>query len=263
MSAGDTLVEIEDAPVLTFGDFLHVYDQLDRSSTVLSLAVERRVSPAVQPTRVEIELELPRLLYDIGSQVPSTGTHASYTVRYGAGLFPLLFGLLGLAIALYRIDRRLAVFLAFPILYYNFYSSQKIFFEGNLMPVYPFLAILAGLAIADIGRRLEARVDRPGRLSAIQSATLVALMTALVLLFPIDMTGEERDGQHLPRDRRLRELEVVGVREQRGRRDDEEREANEATAPLTGVPESAAPEALCHRVDRRFLRVTPFNLALK
>ena len=122
------------------------------------------------------------------SGVDNWYTHASYTVRYGAGLFPLLFGLLGLAIALYRIDRRLAVFLAFPILYYNFYSSQKIFFEGNLMPVYPFLAILAGLAIADIGRRLEARVDRPGRLSAIQSATLVALMTALVLLFPIDMT---------------------------------------------------------------------------
>ena len=59
--AGDTIVEIEDARVLTFGDFLHVYDQLDRASTELSLTVERSASPAVQPTRVELELELPRL----------------------------------------------------------------------------------------------------------------------------------------------------------------------------------------------------------
>ena len=67
MLAGDTIVEIENVPVLTFGDFLHVYDQLDRSSTRLSLVVERRASPPVQPaqpvqaTRVELDLELPRL----------------------------------------------------------------------------------------------------------------------------------------------------------------------------------------------------------
>ena len=64
MLAGDIIVEIENVPVLTFGDFLHVYDQLDRSSTELSLAVERRARSGVQPvqaTRVELELELPRL----------------------------------------------------------------------------------------------------------------------------------------------------------------------------------------------------------
>ena len=36
-------------------------NQLDRASTELSLTVERSASPAVQPTRVELELELPRL----------------------------------------------------------------------------------------------------------------------------------------------------------------------------------------------------------
>ncbi len=61
MSAGDTIVAIEGTPVFTFGDFLHVYDQLDRASTEMSLAIERRASPAVQPTRVTLELELPRL----------------------------------------------------------------------------------------------------------------------------------------------------------------------------------------------------------
>ena len=44
-------------------------------------------------------------------------THASYTVRYGMGLLPFLFGLFGLTLALYRIDRRLVVFLAYPVLY--------------------------------------------------------------------------------------------------------------------------------------------------
>ena len=69
-------------------------------------------------------------------------THASYTVRYGMGLLPFLFGLFGLTLALYRIDRRMVVFLAYPVLYYSFYSSQRINFAGNLMPGYPFLAIL-------------------------------------------------------------------------------------------------------------------------
>jgi len=61
MLAGDTIVEIEDVPVLTFGDFLHVYDQLDRASAKLSLAVERRSSPASDATRVALEIDLPRL----------------------------------------------------------------------------------------------------------------------------------------------------------------------------------------------------------
>ena len=61
MSTGDTIVEIEGTPVLTFGDFLHVYDHVDRSSTELSLAVERRASPGGKATRVELELELPPL----------------------------------------------------------------------------------------------------------------------------------------------------------------------------------------------------------
>lgn len=55
MLAGDTIVVLANAPVLTFGDFLHVYDRLDRSSTELSLVVERGAS------RVELVLEMPRL----------------------------------------------------------------------------------------------------------------------------------------------------------------------------------------------------------
>lgn len=61
MLAGDAIVAIEGSPVLTFGDFLHVYDQLDRSSHELSLTVERRQSASARAARVELQLELPPL----------------------------------------------------------------------------------------------------------------------------------------------------------------------------------------------------------
>lgn len=52
--AGDKILAIENVPVLTFGDFLYIYDRVDRTSTELSLTVERQTS------RLELNLELPR-----------------------------------------------------------------------------------------------------------------------------------------------------------------------------------------------------------
>lgn len=54
MRAGDEIVAIEETPVLTFGDFLYIYDRVDRSSTELSLTVARGAG------RVDLEVELPR-----------------------------------------------------------------------------------------------------------------------------------------------------------------------------------------------------------
>jgi 4-amino-4-deoxy-L-arabinose transferase-like glycosyltransferase len=112
-------------------------------------------------------------------------THASYTVRYGAGLVPFLASLLGLAIALYRIDRRIAVFLLYPVLYYSFYSSQRVIFAGNLMPVYPFFAILAGLGLTETVAFLTGRVPR--RAGALRPVVLVAAVLAM-LAFPLSMS---------------------------------------------------------------------------
>jgi Dolichyl-phosphate-mannose-protein mannosyltransferase len=117
--------------------------------------------------------------------------HASYAVHYGAGLWVVLASLLGLAIALYRIDRRIAVFLIYPVVYYGFYSSQKINFAGNIVPVYPFFAILAGYGIAEsvtffsdaIERRVVPRLAR----SALKPLTLAAVMVP-VLWFPTSMS---------------------------------------------------------------------------
>ncbi|MGH9332579.1 MAG: ArnT family glycosyltransferase, partial [Vicinamibacteria bacterium] len=117
------------------------------------------------------------------SGVDNWYTHASYTVRYGAGLFPLLASLLGLAIALYRIDRRIAVFLTYPVLYYSFYSSQKIIFAGNLVPVYPFFAVLAGYGITEAASLLSTVLNRP-----FAGRAAFALLLVGVLWFPLSMT---------------------------------------------------------------------------
>ena len=139
-------------------------------------------------------------LYSYGFQglagaegVDNWRTHASYTVRYGAGRLPFLASLLGLATALYRIDRRLAVFLIYPVLYYSFYSSQRINFAGNLMPVYPFFAVLAGYgilaSITFVRGRLERRLVLPVgfRRWPLETLALVAAMV-FVLWFPTSMT---------------------------------------------------------------------------
>lgn len=124
--------------------------------------------------------------------VDNWAAHANYTINYGAGLLPFLACLVGLALALYRIDRRLAVFLAYPILYYSFYSAQRINFAGNLMPVYPFLAILAAYGIVEtivfLRDELQKRLrDRTIAVRPLETLALVGVLVA-VLWFPTSMT---------------------------------------------------------------------------
>ena len=115
--------------------------------------------------------------------------HASYTVRYGAGLWATLASFLGLAIALYRIDRRIAVFLTYPVLYYGFYSSQKIYFAGNLVPVYPFYAVLAAYGITEALSFASGLLHRRiGAFSPWLDRGALALVLLLVLWFPFSVT---------------------------------------------------------------------------
>ncbi len=117
-------------------------------------------------------------------------THARYAALYGTGILALLAGLGGLGLVLYRLERATAVFLTFPVLYYSFFSSQKIIFPGNLMPVYPFIAILAAYAIHQLASAsanlLQEKVKLPSQLSA-RPVLLTGLLVA-TLWFPIDMS---------------------------------------------------------------------------
>jgi hypothetical protein len=84
----------------------------------------------------------------------------------------------------------LVVFLTFPVLYYSFYSSQRIHFPGNLIPVYPFLAILAAYAIHELtsllANLLEKRVTFLSPLRA-EPVVVTGLLVA-TLWFPVNMT---------------------------------------------------------------------------
>ena len=82
-----------------------------------------------------------------GTGVDNWYHHARYAAIFGAGILAVLAALGGLALALYRIDTRLAVALSFPVIYASVASSQRVNWAGLFIPVYPFLAILAAYAI--------------------------------------------------------------------------------------------------------------------
>ncbi|HEV7498673.1 MAG TPA: glycosyltransferase family 39 protein, partial [Vicinamibacteria bacterium] len=136
----------------------------------------------------EIHLLLDQVAYDISTYayegregaegVDNWIGHAQYTSRYGAGYLAARAGLVGLALALYRIDAAKAVFLAFPVIYFGYYGAQRINFRGNLIPVYPFLAVAAAYAAVEA---LEWLARGIARVRPAQARVLVPLAAVVVL----------------------------------------------------------------------------------
>jgi len=108
--------------------------------------------------------------------------HAVYTSRFGMGYWATRAGVAGLALALYRMNARLAVLLIFPILYYAYYSAQTIPIRGNLIPVYPFLAVLAAYATVELLAWL--RRTRLGQRRLVLPA-VAAVLLSLMLVPPL------------------------------------------------------------------------------
>lgn len=106
-------------------------------------------------------------------------THASYTARFGAGLLPALFGLLGLTLLLRRLDAPTAIFLSFPIAHYAHYSSQKVNWPGNVIPVYAFLAVAAAYAVRE-AVPLLLRATRTKKAAKLEPFAVAALLLALM-----------------------------------------------------------------------------------
>lgn len=69
-------------------------------------------------------------------------------------------GLVGLLLAFMRHRRRDIVLVSFPLISYLQLSSYKVNFTRNLMPIIPFLAILAGLALVTILDKLFSLAQR-------------------------------------------------------------------------------------------------------
>jgi 4-amino-4-deoxy-L-arabinose transferase-like glycosyltransferase len=137
----------------------------------------------------EIHLFLDQVAYDISTYahegregaegVDNWASHGVWTSRYGAGYWASRAGLAGLALALYRIDAARAVFLSFPVLYFGYYGAQRINFRGNLLPVYPFLAVLAAYATVELlGWLQRTRLGRRRVVVAVAGAVLLGLLIA-------------------------------------------------------------------------------------
>lgn len=110
--------------------------------------------------------------------VDNWASHATYTYRYGAGILATLAAVSGLGLVLYRMSAALAVFVSFPILYYGYYSTQRINYRPNLLPIYPFVAMLAAYAFFELLRRAPSSAlgTRTLLVRAAKAAILVALL---------------------------------------------------------------------------------------
>ena len=110
--------------------------------------------------------------YGYTGQPGSSGTdnwlnHFRYMWLQGTGPVALLLGLTGLVLFLCALDPVRVVFLSLPIVYFAFYSTQRVNWSDNLMPLYPYLAVLAAHALATVARSLRpARFPSAGPLAA-------------------------------------------------------------------------------------------------
>jgi hypothetical protein len=101
--------------------------------------------------------------------------HLTSTLRYGVGLPVLVAGLLGFMLLLWR-DRRKGTLVAlFPVSYYLLLGSGYTVFARYMLPVVPFLCLMAGYALAEGARWIALRTRRPN-LSPIAATAGVALL---------------------------------------------------------------------------------------
>jgi hypothetical protein len=151
----------------------------------------------------EVHLFLDQVAHDISTYayegregaegVDNWANHAVYTSRYGAGWWATRAGVAGLVLALYRINPARAVFLTFPVLYYAYYGAQRINFRGNLIPVYPFLAVLAACAVVEgldwiRGTRLGQRRLVVPAIAAVLLGLMIVPPLRTAVRFNVDVT---------------------------------------------------------------------------
>ena len=140
-------------------------------------------------------IELPTFLDDLGfelhhyAQAGHAGAEGTnnlvyylrYLARQGLGPVLSLLTLAGVAVALVRRrPRPVSPVLLFPVVYLAALSTLKVNFTRNLVPLYPFLAILAGVAVGGAIRWLRSSRRFPRAASAAGALVLV-----LALLQPL------------------------------------------------------------------------------
>lgn len=114
---------------------------------------------------------------------------------WSSGLYPLgtLAAALGIAAVIARRDRAGLVLLGFTVPYLLVFLSQPQHFMRNLMPIFPCLALFAGIGIAVATARLWALLTRaqPARSAWPAALALTTLVVAWPLVKSVELTRFE------------------------------------------------------------------------
>ena len=169
--------------------------------------------------------------------------HLNWTLRYGLGVPLLAASLAGLIVAAREDWKRTMLLCAFPVAYYCMAGNYRWVFARYMVPVVPFLCLLAAVAIVWVGRHIMS--TRPGVPRALMTAGLsvVVLLPSASSLFQFDRLLARTDSRvvaaqwvhdHVPAGSSI--LQNGGVYGQvqfdQTDRYDEWNEAQVSTAPL-------------------------------
>jgi len=120
-----------------------------------------------------------------------------WTLTWGYGWAALALSAGGAVLAIRRDWRRASLLLSFIFVYWLFMGSQERFYARWFLPVYPFLAVLAGYAVA----RIAALVAGPRRQLALGVAvTAVALVQPIITVVHNDRVLTRTDTRELARN---------------------------------------------------------------
>ena len=115
----------------------------------------------------------------IGQKEEPTAQLFLATLMWGLGLLPTALAVLGAALMSRRRPTAILLLLSVPAAYFAFISAQRLFFARFALPMLPFLCLLAGYAIEQLGQ---------WRLGRLPSAALTITLLLAAALQPLALS---------------------------------------------------------------------------
>jgi len=142
-----------------------------------------------------------------GAQGDTIGYYVNYLWTTGFGPVLSVLALAGIVWALVRHRASDLVLVVFPIVYFLLVSIPEVHFERDLMPMVPFLALLAGRFVADTAATVYELIGRRRRFLGAVAATV---LIALVAVQPAAAAVQDARVTRLPRTETIARNWVYG-----------------------------------------------------
>jgi len=114
-----------------------------------------------------------------GAQGDTVGYYINYLWTTGFGPVLSVLAVAGIGWALVRHRASDLVLVVFPIVYFLLVSIPEVHFERDLMPMVPFIALLAGRFVADGAATLYGLIGRRRRFLGMAAATVLLVLVAV------------------------------------------------------------------------------------